>query len=207
MELFSNEIDNRIKELQELDEYKYRKGKVSNKKIAETINEEFGTEYTKEQIRSHRTHLDGYFNPIDGYFTTEKGREALKKYSQSEKGKETRKKARKRTDSKIATKIYNNLVELAKTKYGREVLGLNQKETRAYLKKNQLTIDHISPIEMDYIEQLCMVNGYRWNAWSDVPEQIKTMLKGMFNQIDNLQLIPMSENLAKRNMTKRTAHY
>ena len=194
MSLFTNEIDSRIKELQELDEYKCRKGRVNNKKIAETINAEFDTNYTTEQIYNHRTHLNGYFNPIDGYFTTDKG-------------KTTRRKAQKNSDSKIAKKIYANLVYLAKTKYGREVLGLNKKETMAYLKENQLSIDHIAPIEMDYIEQLCMVNGYRWHYWSDVPEQIKTMLKGMFNQIENLQLIPMSENLAKRNNSKRTKHY
>ena len=57
MLLFTNEIDERIRELQELDEYQHRKGKVSNKKIAETINAEFGTDYTANQISNHRKPL------------------------------------------------------------------------------------------------------------------------------------------------------
>ena len=192
MSLFTDEIDNRIKELQELDEYKgKRKGWVSNKKIADTINAEFGTNYSAEQIYHRRENL----NPS--------GRERKKKYAQSDKGKDRI----KDHNSKIAIKIYNTLVCLARTKYGREVLGLNQKETMAYLKENQLSIDHIAPIERDYIEQLCMVNGYRWHYWSDVPKHIQEKLNNMFNQIENLQLIPMSENLAKRDMTKRTKHY
>ena len=185
MPLFTDEIDNRIKELQEMKEYKGRKkGSCNNQKIANAINAEFGTNYSAEQIRDHRHKV------INGYFQSSGGIAS-----------------RQKTNSKIATKIYTNLVELAKTKYGREVLGLNQKETRAYLKENQLSIDHIEPIKMRYIENLCCWFGYRWKYWSDVPKHIQEKLKNMFNQIDNLQLIPISENIAKRDFSNRTRHY
>ena len=217
MGLFTDEIDSRIKELQELDGYKYGKGKVNNKKIADTINAEFGTEYTANQIYHRRENL----NPSGRerkkkYKQSDKGKEAQKKYEQSDKGKERKKnyaqsdkgkEARKNNDSKIAKKIYTNLVNLARTKYGREVLGLNYKETREYLKDRQLSIDHIEPIKMRYIENLCCWFGYRWKYWSDVPKHIQEKLKNMFNQIDNLQLIPMSENLAKRDYSNITRHY
>ena len=210
MSLFTNEIDERIKELQKLEEYKYGKGQVNNKKIAETINAEFGTNYTAKQIRDHR------HNVINGYFQSEKGKEAQKKYAQSEKGKNAQKrydqskKGKDRTknrNSKIATKINIALVELAKTKYGREVLGLNKKETRAYLKENQLQIDHIIPIPLDYIEDLCRASNYSWKYWSDVPKYLQKHLKSMCNDISNLQLLTREENNAKRDLTKRTRHY
>ena len=196
MVLFTDEIDSRIKELQEMEKYKGRKkGSCNNQKIADTINAEFGTEYTNEQIHHRRQHLNGYFQ-------SEKGKEAHNKYEQSEKGKTVRKNA----NSKIATKIYKNLVNLARTKYGREVLELNQKETIAYLKEKQLQIDHIIPIPMDYIEDLCRASNYSWKYWSDVPKYLQEHLKSMCNDISNLQLLTREENNAKRDLTKRTKH-
>ena len=182
MGLFTDEIDELIRELTNNENYKTHYGTIDCKMITQTINNIFNTEYTERQIISRNQVLKGY-NQRDDVI------------------------ARKRvTRQKIANRIYSAIEIKGKYKYGREILNLKYKEMDAFLKDTGLCVDHKIAIPLDYIEDLCRASGYSWKKWSDVPTYLQNHLISMCNDIDNLQLITRDENLEKRNFSNRTKH-
>ena len=194
---FTSDIDERIKELQsQLD------GETKiNAKIADTINSEFGTDYTNLQIKSRRQTINGY----NAKYRAE-NKEYFTNYYAEHKDSMAEHNAKYRAENKeryaeqarnFVDRVYKMLVKHGNKVYA-DSLGMTLDEFAEYKRNMGLTLDHITPISRPYLNSMWLWFGGKYNYWSDLPERIQNKLDDRYNNLENLQLIPISENRAKR---------
>ena len=209
---FTSDIDERIKELQfQLD------GETKiNTKIADTINSEFGTNYTNLQINSRRQTINGYKAKYRAenkehiaehnakYRAENKERIAEHNAKYYAENKEYFTNYRAENKERYAEQAHNFVKRVydVLVKHGNKVyadsLGMALDEFAQYKRNLGLTLDHIIPISRPYLNSMWLWFGGKYNYWSDLPERIQKKLDDRYNNLENLQLIPMGENQAKR---------